>query len=884
MNVQGDSLPIFATVLTLSIDEDHNFGEDKEESKTKIDPGTLKIYRVTGHEAISQPFRYTVELLRTDADGAPLSLTSNEVLGKPATLHLSVTDSDSRTSTAMTRNVHGVIDEFVVEEYLPWAGPNTRRRYRLVLVPQLGRLARNRQNRIHATADDQTLDVLIASKLLSRGPDYGSDEADSRIVLSEDDFRIDIDDEELPLTTLSHVTQYNETDLDFLRRLCEHHGVFFFFASNFDDSGGMVVFGNTNTPFGVIRFKSEPPPSTPGSGNDGQTLPARYGEADRLEIDLTVTGATGLVGGSRYTEPGEGAPASFSGMMYSFESVHRPVHGHVRVINDHGTGLNIDRAGHGIYTDYGTNFPGTVEADAFASIRAQELRAASNYYVGLTNSPCIAPGRTFRRMSGAGRDAGISSHFLVTEIDISIELPLEGQTEATEFTNHFRCIDFDENDDSFVFRPPRVTPVPSMSGLHTAHIATGENQRPKPDGTGAYRVHHHYADERTGLASHARSAAVRKAEPYAGEGVGMHFALKEDTEVLLAYRYGDPDRPVIAAAMPDGAMHISPVTAANPTSHVVQTASGARFEIHDNIPTEQSRVALRSREPLGAASYLRLGKADLSASGPSEGAATLEDHYADGRFNVETDDAASSFSVAKDTHDGIALFTPDNIREATSSDKITEALGTVDVHAREGLHARSLQTHLLRGRRMVMVSGSADDESHDVEDDDTLIKSAGSIYLEAADEIHLTALGASTTEVSDETRNTFRSDLHTHVYADEHKLVMGSTNVLVVGASTSLVVGQRTVASVGGEATLAGPVLGWIGFGAGLFVWPQVVAFHGVIMCDVVEAVRVAYVALEKDGSAMSIRQQLVRLEQSQLVSRMTNSAVTCVMNTASII
>ena len=875
MAVSGETLPIVTTKVDLAIDEE-----------TKIGVVTLKVYRVIGHEAISQPYRYAIDLLRTDADGAPLPLTSDEVLGKPATLHISVTDAGN----AMTRNVHGVIDEFVVEEYLPSGESATRERYRLVLVPQLALLARNRQNRIHATSEGQPLDVLIANKLLSRGPDYPTAEAAHRIVLTENDFRIDIDEEELPLNTLSHVTQHNETDLDFLRRLCEHHGVFFFFAANSDDSGGMVVFGNTNAPFGVIRFESELPPSTPDDTGNYQTPPATYDDANKLVINLTVTGSTGLVGGSQYTAPAEGKPAELDGMMYSFKSVHRPLHGHVRVINDHGVGKRENDEGHGIYTDYGTHFPGPSEAEAFANIRAQELEAASNYYVGLTNSPCIAPGRTFKKVSGA-----TTSRFLITEVDIGIELPVDGQSSATAFTNRFRCIDFSDNS---VFRPPRVTPVPSMSGLHTARIATGENQRPRPDETGAYRVHHPHADERTGLDADSRSSAVRKAEPYAGEGVGMHFALKEDTEVLLAYRYGHPDRPVIAAAMPGIGQHISPVTSANPTSHVIETASGARFEIHDNTSNNLSRVTLRSRNNSGAASYFRFGKADLSPSGaPPNDPVTLEDHYADDRFNVETDDnAAAPFAVEKDTHDGIALLTPDNIREATSSDKITEALGAVQVHAREGIEARSVQTHLLRGRRMVMVSGTADDEpgdnvdvnseggSYPLADDDTLIKSAGSIYLEAADEIHLTALGASTTDVADETRKTYRSDLHTHIYADEHKLVEGTSNALVLGASTNLVIGKRTHTSLGAETTLVGPLVAWIGFGAGCFVWPQAVAFHSVIQSDVCEAVRYSYCASEKDGSALSIRQQAIRLHQAQLLTRMTNSAVTCVGNIASII
>ena len=206
------------------------------------------------------------------------------------------------------------------------------------------------------------------------------------------------------------MAQYNETDLDFIRRLCESHGVYFFFASNAadpndaEDTRGMVVFGNTNTPFGVIRFEKEADANT----YDANT----YKENHKLVIGLTLTGATGLADGSTCTAAAVGPPAEpaeLEGALFEFKSVRQPTPAHLHVVADNGK-FASSRAPppppspeRGIYTDYGTHFTDEVVGLAFVGIRKQEIKAASEYSIGLTNSPCVAPGRTFTKKTPMAR-------------------------------------------------------------------------------------------------------------------------------------------------------------------------------------------------------------------------------------------------------------------------------------------------------------------------------------------------------------------------------------------------------------------------------------------------------------------------------------------------
>ena len=145
---------------------------------------------------------------------------------------------------------------------------------------------------------------------------------------------------------------------------------------------------------------------------------------------------------------------------------------------------------------------------------------------------------------------------------------------------------------------------------------------------------------------------VRKAEPNAGEDTGFHFPLKTGTEVLISYRNGNPDRPVISGAMPNET-HPSPVTGTNRTSNVIVTSSGARFEIDDASEDADAKVTIRNRSG-DDASYLRLGKSSV------DDATSLEAHYKDTYLSSQEGD-------------GIFLYTPSNIVHAAANEQRTHA-------------------------------------------------------------------------------------------------------------------------------------------------------------------------------------------------------------------
>jgi len=130
------------------------------------------------------------------------------------------------------------------------------------------------------------------------------------------------------------------------------------------------------------------------------------------------------------------------------------------------------------------------------------------------------------------------------------------------------------------YRPPRTTPKPRIDGVVYATIDGPELNIPAPiDEEGRYKVILPFdlAAEQGGRASRW----IRMAQPTSGAGYGMHFPLRPGTEVILTHVHGDPDRPIIAGAVPN-AQTPSPVTSANATQSVLRTATGIIMEFEDD--------------------------------------------------------------------------------------------------------------------------------------------------------------------------------------------------------------------------------------------------------------------------------------------------------------
>jgi type VI secretion system secreted protein VgrG len=93
------------------------------------------------------------------------------------------------------------------------------------------------------------------------------------------------------------------------------------------------------------------------------------------------------------------------------------------------------------------------------------------------------------------------------------------------------------------------------------------------DSQGRYTVRMPFDDE--------KSCPIDLAQNFAGENCGVHFPLRKDTPVLIAFEDGDIDKPVALGALPRENCK-SPVAGKNSHLNMLKTASGISICFDDS--------------------------------------------------------------------------------------------------------------------------------------------------------------------------------------------------------------------------------------------------------------------------------------------------------------
>jgi type VI secretion system secreted protein VgrG len=183
----------------------------------------LQVLAFTGREAISQPYRFDLELVSERADLALQSL-----LHKSAFISLSPAGN----------GIHGLIHRVAQGE----SGERLTR-YQLTIVPQLAYLAHRTDQRIF---QHLTVPQIIARVLEGHG-------------IQADAYRFQLGPVVYPERV--YCTQYDENDLHFVQRLCEEEGIHYHFEHS--AQGHVLVFGDDQTSFPTL---GRPTAYVPDSG------------------------------------------------------------------------------------------------------------------------------------------------------------------------------------------------------------------------------------------------------------------------------------------------------------------------------------------------------------------------------------------------------------------------------------------------------------------------------------------------------------------------------------------------------------------------------------------------------------------------------------------
>jgi type VI secretion system secreted protein VgrG len=110
--------------------------------------------------------------------------------------------------------------------------------------------------------------------------------------------------------------------------------------------------------------------------------------------------------------------------------------------------------------------------------------------------------------------------------------------------------DFEVMPSEVVYRPPRRTPVPQISGLQTAIVTGPEGEEIYVDEFGRVKVQFHW--DRQGEGDDVSSCWIRVSQGWAGAGFGQVYIPRIGQEVIVQFIEGDPDRPLITGRVYNG--------------------------------------------------------------------------------------------------------------------------------------------------------------------------------------------------------------------------------------------------------------------------------------------------------------------------------------------
>ncbi len=437
---------------------------------TALGDDKLLVQRVSVAEQLGRMFRLELELASEDP-----ALKFDDIVGTNATLRLELHNQK-------TRYFNGYISRFTqVEQRRNFA------RYHATLVPWLWFLTR--------TADCRIFQKMKAPDIIEKVfKDHGF--KDYKLSLSAS------------YREWEYCVQYRETDFNFVSRLMEQEGIYYFF----EHKNGVHTLVLADAAAAHSPFE------------DYDTLVYRPHTHTGEETAETVT--DWVI--EQEVQPGVYALADFD-----FKKPAAPILTNANISRNHAA------ADFEIY-DYPGEFEKRDEGEAYAKVRIQELQAQHEILRGQATARGVATGSKFT-LKGHPRDDQ-NRDYLVTGVSVQAGVG-EYESAAKGEGEPFYSCSFTARPAGEPFRAPRLTPKPVVQGPQTAIVVGQKGEEIDTDEFGRVKVQFHW--DRYGKVDENSSCWVRVAQPIAGKGWGAMALPRIGQEVIVEFLEGDPDHPII---------------------------------------------------------------------------------------------------------------------------------------------------------------------------------------------------------------------------------------------------------------------------------------------------------------------------------------------------
>ncbi len=458
---------------------------------TPLGKDVLLLERCSGSEAVSGLFSFELELL-LDRQQSRTPPTAASLIAKKVTVGMELESGQ--------RYLNGVVRRFVQEH-------RDRRfvYYRAEMAPWLWLLTLRSNCRIFQGLSIPEIVKKIFDDLKKDYPDLVA----YRDALQGSYVKWD------------YCVQYRETDFNFISRLLEQDGIFYYFEHTKDKH--TLVLADTPNAFQACAAQPK------------ARFEAESGYAEREDSVVSIIRQQEL------------RPGKFKMRDHHFELPSKSLE--QSEISSLKVGSNDKLEVYDYPGEYAQRFNkpeqrlSDVEPAGEQAVRVRMEEEEVSYEIYTGSSTC--------RGFTAGSNFQLTDHYdmngkyvLLSLQHTMVQSPHYVSDDVTTepYQNSFVCIPY-----SVPFRPRRLTPKPVVQGPQTAVVTVKKGEESWLDKYGRVRVQFHW--DREGKSDENSTCWLRVTQPWAGNQWGAHFWPRVGQEVIVDFLEGDPDQPIITGCV-----------------------------------------------------------------------------------------------------------------------------------------------------------------------------------------------------------------------------------------------------------------------------------------------------------------------------------------------
>jgi type VI secretion system secreted protein VgrG len=451
---------------------------------TPLGPDALLLTEFSGLERVSSLFSFELNIFSENH-----TITFAAIIGQGATVSLRLADGS-------LRYFNGIITRFSQQSSGgESAGIHDLAAYTATMSPWFWLLTRTSDSRIF-----QKLNVPdIVQQIFS---EKGFQDFQLRLSGSYD--------------PRDYCVQYRETDYNFIARLLEEEGIFYFFEH--EEGKHTLVLAD--------------------SPQENKPCPVQDSVRCQISGGSGIAPDEDVVGNFEKTQ--EIRIGKFSTKDYNFETPQ------TNLLVEVDSKFPLGPGEREIY-DYPGEFYKRARGDAIANLRIQAEEAKITTINGSSNCRTFASGCKFTLTDHLRGDLNADyvllsvSHVASQGVGGSEDIGGEGGTYANSFT----CMPHE-----VPFKPSLNTPKPLIAGTQTAIVVGPAGEEIYTDKHGRVKVQFHW--DREGKNDENSSCWIRVSQLWAGAGWGAMWIPRIGHEVIVEFVEGDPDRPIITGRVYHG--------------------------------------------------------------------------------------------------------------------------------------------------------------------------------------------------------------------------------------------------------------------------------------------------------------------------------------------